>query len=148
LTIQRALRYKVLGDNPLQLPKPFRLHILAISQWLLVLPATVVLVAASLRLLQPAQYQPARTSWLIFEWTTTHISRLGAAVLFLGMPGLVVVAGCATLLRMWREDQNLRRDVVLGFTVARGHVAISFLAVATLLGAAIFTLVVAHVFLD
>ena len=132
----------------MQASKPFRLPILAISEWLLVLPATVFLAAASLRLLQPSQYQPARTGWIIFEWTTTHISRLGAAVLFLGMPGLVVVAGCVTLLRMWREDQALRHDVVRGFTVIRRHVAIGFLAVATLLGAAILTLAVAHVVVD
>jgi hypothetical protein len=132
----------------MQVSKPFRLPILAISEWLLVLPATVFLAAASLRLLQPGQYQPARTGWIIFEWTTTHISRLGAAVLFLGMPGLVVVAGCATLLRMWREDQALRHDVVRGLTVIRRHVAIGFLAVATLLGAAILTVAAAHVITD
>jgi putative exporter of polyketide antibiotics len=132
----------------MELSKPFRLRILAISEWLMVLPATMFLAVAALRLLQPRQYQPARTSWLIFEWTTTHISRLGAAMLFLGMPGLVVVAGCVTLLRMWREDQSLRHDAVLGLTVVRRHVALAFLAVATLLGAAILTLAVVHVAVD
>lgn len=112
------------------------------------LPATVFLAAASLRLLQPGQYQPARASWLLFEWTTTHVSRLGAAMLFLGMPGLVAAAGCAALLRMWGEDQTLRHDVVLGLTVIRRHVATGFLAVATLLGAAILMLAVAHVIVD
>jgi len=90
---------------------------LAISEWVMVTPATVFLAVAALRLLQPRQYQPARTSWVIFEWTTTHISRLGAAMLFLAMPGLVVVAGCSALLRMWREDQALRHDIVFGLTV-------------------------------
>jgi hypothetical protein len=132
----------------MQASKPFRLQILAISEWLLVLPATVFLAAAALRLLQPGQYQPARASWLIFEWTTTHVSRLGAAMLFLGMPGLVVAAGCAALLRMWREDQTLRHDVVLGLTGIQQHVAIGFLTVATLLGAAILMLAVAHVIVD
>jgi len=121
---------------------------LAISEWLMVLPATMLLTVAALRLLQPRQYQPARPSWLIFEWTTTHISRLGAAILFLGMPGLVVVAGCVTLLRVWREDQTLRQDAVVGLTVVRRHVVIGFLAAATLLGAAILTLAVAHVVVD
>lgn len=132
----------------MQLSKPFRLPILAISEWLMVLPATVFLVVAALRLLQPRQYQPARTSWIIFEWTTTHISRLGAAVLFLGIPSLVAVAGCGALLRMWREDQALRHDVVLGLTVFRRHLAIGFLAVATILGATILALTVAHLTTD
>jgi hypothetical protein len=132
----------------MQLSKPFRLPMLAISEWLMVLPATVFLAVAALRLLQPRQYQPARTSWIIFDWTTTHISRLGAAVLFLGMPGLVAAAGCGALLRMWREDQALRHDVVLGLTVFRRHLAIGFLAVATMLGATILALAVAHLITD
>jgi hypothetical protein len=132
----------------MQPSKPFRLPMLAISEWIMVLPATVFLAVAALRLLQPRQYQPARTSWIIFEWTTTHISRFGAAVLFLGMPGLVVAAGCRALLRMWREDQALRHDVVLGFTVFRRNLATGFLAVATMLGATILALAVAHLITD
>jgi hypothetical protein len=132
----------------MQTSKPFRLPIFAISEWLLLVPASVFLVAAALRLLQPRQYEPARTSWLIFEWTTTRISHLGAAVLFLGVPGLVVVAGCGALLRMWRKDQALRHDVLLGLTVFRRHLATGFVALATLLGATILALTVAHLFTD
>jgi hypothetical protein len=132
----------------MQTSKPFRLPILAISEWLLVLPASVFFVAAALRLLQPRQYEPARTSWMIFEWTTTRISHVGAAVLFLGMPGLVVVAGCSGLLRMWRKDQVLRHDVLLGLTDFRRHLATGFVALATLLGAIILALAVAHVITD
>jgi len=132
----------------MQPPKSFRLPMLAISEWAMVMPATVFLAVAALRLLQPRQYQPARTSWVIFEWTATHISRLGAAMLFLAMPGLVVVAGCSALLRMWREDQALRHDIVFGLTVFRRHLATGFLAVATLLGGAILALAVAHLITD
>jgi hypothetical protein len=132
----------------MQFSKSFRLPFLAVSEWLLVLPATVFLAAASLRLLQPRQYQPARTGWIIFEWTTTHISRLGAAVLFLGMPGFVVLAGCGAILRMWRRDQALRHDVAIGLTLLRRHLATGFLAVATLLGATILALAVAHLITD
>ncbi len=132
----------------MQMSKPFQLPIFAISEWLLVLPATVFLAAASLRLLRPRQYQPARAGWIIFEWSTTHISHLGAAVLFLGMPALVLVAGCGALLRMWRGDQALRHDVLLGLTVFRRHLATGFLALATLLGAIILALAVAHLFTD
>jgi hypothetical protein len=132
----------------MQVSKPFRLPIFAISEWLLVLPATVFLAAASLRLFQPPQYQPARTGWIIFEWTTTHLSHFGAAVLFLGMPSLVVVVGCGALLRTWRGDDALRRDVLFGLSVFRRHLATGFLAWATLLGAIILALAVAHLFTD
>jgi hypothetical protein len=132
----------------MQVSKPFRLPILAVSEWLLVLPATVFLAAASLLLLQPRQYQPARTGWIILEWTTTHISRLGAAGLFLGMPGFVVLAGCGAILRMWRTDQALRHDVVLAVTLFRRRLPTGFLALATLLGAIILALAFAHLVTD
>ena len=58
---------------------PSKLSILAVSEWLFVLPATLLLTAAALHQLQPRQFEPARTSWAIFEWTTAHISQAGAA---------------------------------------------------------------------
>lgn len=132
----------------MQLSKPSRLPIVAIGEWLMVLPATVLLTAAVLRLLQPRQYEPAYTSWRILEWTTEHISRLGAAMLFLGMPVVVVIVGCAKLLRIWRGNEELRHDATLGLTIVRRHLAVGLLTTATLLGAAILTLVLAHVVTD
>ncbi len=93
----------------MQLTKPFRLFILAVGEWVMVLPACAFLTAAAFRLLQPRQYEPAHTSWIIFAWATAHISRLGAAMLFVGLPCIVAVAGCAALRRVWREDQNVAR---------------------------------------
>jgi hypothetical protein len=113
------------------------LSILAIGGWLTVLPAGVFVTAAALRLLQPGQYEPSHTSWIIFEWTTTHISQVGAAMLFLALPGAFVTGGCATLLRIWREDQALRQDAVLGL-----------LTTATLLATTILAFAVAHFVTD
>lgn len=112
---------------------------------MLVLPATVFLAAAGLRFLQPRKYEPARTSWLIFEWATTHISRLGAASLFIGMPGLVVLAGRGANLG---KDQTLRQDAALGFAILRRHLAIGLFMMATLLAEAIFTFAAAHLITD
>jgi|ERR1700680_110923 len=132
----------------MQLSKPFRLPVVAIGEWLMVLPAAVFLTAAAVRLLQPRQYEPAHTSWLIFDWTTTHISRLGAAMLFICMPGIVVLAGCATLVQTWREGQALRHDATLGLTIFRRHLTIGLLTTATLLAAAILIIAVAHLVTD
>jgi hypothetical protein len=132
----------------MQIANPFRLSVFAIGEWLLVLPASVVLTAAALRLLQPRQYEPAHTSWLIFDWTTTHISRHGAAMLFLGMPGLVVLVGAVTLLRIWRTDQTFRQDTALGLSIFRRHLAVGLFTAATLLAAAIFTFAVARIVVD
>ncbi|MHB8503582.1 MAG: hypothetical protein ACYDCG_04495 [Candidatus Acidiferrales bacterium] len=132
----------------MQTAKSFRMSAFAIGEWLLVLPATVLLAAAALRLLQPRQYEPARTSWIIFEWATTHISRLGAALLFIGMPAVLVLAGAATLLRVWREDQALRQDAALGLTIFRRHIAVGLFTAATLLAAVILTFALAHLVTD
>ena len=49
----------------------FRLFAVAASEWLLVLPATLLLAGSALRQLQPPQYDPARTIGMIFEWYRT-----------------------------------------------------------------------------
>jgi hypothetical protein len=128
--------------------KPSRMPILAISEWGMVLPATVFLAAAALRQLQPPQYEPARTSWIIFEWTIGHVSPAGAAVLFLGLPALAIILGAAMLRRTWREDEALRRDVKLAFGICREHVVAGLLTTATLLASAILVAAVAHVITD
>lgn len=132
----------------MQLARPFRLSVFAIAEWVMVLPAAVFLAAAALRLLQPRQFEPGHTSWIIFDWTTTHISRFGGAMLFLVMPGLVVLAGCSTLVRSWRENQILRQDAALGLSIFRRHLAIGLLMTATLLAAAILLLTVVHIITD
>jgi len=132
----------------MQIAKPFRFSVFAIVEWVMVLPAAVFLAAAALRLLQPRQFEPAHTSWIIFDWTTTHISRLGAAMLFLVMPGLVAFVGCAALVQSWRENQALRQDAALGFSIFRRHLAIGLLTTATLLAAAILLFAVAHLVTD
>lgn len=128
--------------------KPFSLRLIAVGEWLLVLPASLLLAIAALRMLVPAQFEPGRTSWLIFNWSTAHISRLGAAILFLGMPSVVLFAGCVALWKQWRTDQDLRDDAafVAAFVWRRG--AFLIVTAATLLAAAVLTLVVGHVITD
>src|SRR5207248_2605236 len=93
---------EVLMNHPASSPK---LSALAVSEWLLVLPATLLLAAATLRQLQPRQFEPARTSWAIFEWTTKHISQAGAAWLFLILPAVALAAGFAGIALAWRRSE-------------------------------------------
>jgi hypothetical protein len=106
------------------------------------------LAAAALRLLQPRQHEPARTSWAIFEWALAHISHLGATVLFIGMPGLVVSVGGIKLLQMWHTNQALRDDVLSGLGAFKRHLSTSVLAAVTLVGTAILAFVVLHLIAD
>jgi hypothetical protein len=125
-----------------------RLLALALSEWLLVLPATLLLTAAALRQLQPRQFEPARTSWAIFEWTTAHISQAGAALLFLVSPAVALVAGCAVLMLAWRKSETLRQDTLAVLTSLRRHLAFAILGTGTLLAAAILAAVVVHIIAD
>lgn len=128
--------------------RSYRLPALAVSEWLLVLPATLLLATAVLRQLQPRQFEPARTSWAIFTWATTHISQAGAAWLFLVLPGIAVVAGCAGLVLAWRKSENLRHDTITALTSLRRNLAVAILGTGTLLAAAILAAVVLHITTD
>jgi len=125
-----------------------KLSALALSAWLLVLPATFLLTTALLRQLQPRQFEPARTSWAIFEWTTTHISRTGAAWLFLVLPAVAVAAGCIGLVLAWHKNETLRQDASAMIACFRRNLAVAILGSGTLLAGAILGAVVAHIITD
>jgi hypothetical protein len=122
----------------------FVLPVFTTLEWLMVLPATVFLAAAAFRGLQPAQYEPSRTCAAIVAWTVAHVSRSGATILFLGMPGLVVLAGCGTLLGIWRKDAALRHDSATTIAILRRHFAVGLLTAAVLLAGAVLAVVVVH----
>lgn len=125
-----------------------KLSVLAVSEWLLVLPATLFLTTAVLRQLQPRQFEPARTSWAIFEWTTAHISQTGAGWLFLALPALALVAGCAGLILAWRRSETLRQDAIAVLTSLRRNLAVAILGTGTLFAGAILAAVIAHIITD
>jgi len=131
------------------MPSPKRLPfvIFALGEWLMVLPATVLLTAGALRLAQPRLYEPAHTSWMLYEWTE-HMPRLWAGVLFIGIPAFVTLAGFLKLLRIWREDHELRREIVAGIEILRHQSVVLLLGAATLLSGAILILVVGHILTD
>jgi len=127
---------------------PSKLLAVAISEWLLVLPSALLLATAALRLMQPRQYEPARTSWVIFEWATTHISHAGAGLLFIGLPALAVVVGGLVLWMLWRGNETLRQDLAAALASLGRHLAIAVLATGTLLVGAILAAVLLHIITD
>jgi hypothetical protein len=122
----------------------FVLPVFTTLEWLMVLPASVFLAAAAFRGLQPVQYEPARTCAALVAWTVTHVSRFGATILFLGMPGLVALAGGGTLLRIWRKDAALREDSATTMAILRRHFVVGVLTAAVVLAGAILAMVVVH----
>ena len=61
---------------------PNRMPVLAVAEWLITLPATLLLAAAALRLLQPRQYEPARTAWAVLNGLALTSRALGPACFF------------------------------------------------------------------
>lgn len=125
-----------------------RTQLLAAAEWLITLPATVLLAAAAVRLLQPRQYEPAHTAWAVFEWAGAHISRLGAGVLFLALPAVALAIGSSAFLNAWRNDAVFRQDVALAWDALRRHISMLLLTAATLLAALILCLSVLHLITD
>jgi hypothetical protein len=113
----------------------------------MVLPAVVFLAVAVLRGLQPAQYEPAHTSGIIFAWFSQMPVPVVAGLL-MGLPGVVALLGCVTVVRSWQNDSELRQDAAAAFAILQRQAAPCLLVTATLLAGAILTLVVSHVITD
>ncbi len=113
----------------------------------LILPALVFLAAATGRLLQPVQHQPAATAEAIFRGFAALPKPLGFMILLIGPLCAFVLAAVDQWLR-WRRDERWRA-AVLALAAACGRVAARPLAVmsaAALLGGALWlALVVVHV---
>lgn len=122
--------------------RSLRFPLLVIADWLMTLPAAVFVAAAVLRVLQPRQYEPARTSWAIFEWTVAHVSHADAAVIFLALPFVSATLGLAMLWRAWRTDQGVRDDVRAAFAMLRRRAGVVLLAAATGLAGVLLILAV------
>ncbi len=96
----------------------------------------VLFAPAALRLLQPRIYEPARTSWLLYEWTM-HLPRLWAGVLLIGLPGFVTIAGSLLLWGLGRHDHELRQEIVAAINFFRRQATVVLLGAATVLSGGI-----------
>lgn len=132
-------------SHPASSPK---FSVLAISEWLLVLPATLLLGGAALRQIQPPQHEPARSISTIFAWVGPRITHADAALLFLVLPGIAAIVGCVVLLMAWRRSETLRHDTVAVFTSLRRNLAVAVLGMGTLLAGTILAAVIIHIITD
>lgn len=124
--------------------RKFGMPLLAVGEWLMILPASILLAVAFLRQLQPAQQEPARTSWIIFNWIASHITHPEAAMIFLALPSAALLAGVVALAHLWLRDEDLRRDVSAAFALITRNVSFGVLALGTILGGLILAAVVVH----
>lgn len=119
-----------------------RTRIIAVLEFLLILPAALFMTALVLRNLQPLQFEPAHSAQQLVMWYAGRMWTLW--VLLLALPFTVLVTGCATLVSNWRRDIARPRTAQQAFALIGGHVATLFVAATTLAAGAILAIVVLH----
>ena len=120
---------------------------LAVTELLLVLPATLFMTALFVRNIQPAPYEPAQTARRVVEWFSTK-PHLGLQVFLIAMPLAALGLGYTTVLRSWRSDEELRQAAVKTLAAARAHLATLLIAGATLVAGCVLAIVALHVMTD
>src|SRR5260221_6349975 len=120
---------------------------IAATELLLVFPATLFMTALFVRNLQPTQYEPAHSAKLLVEWFSAR-PHLGLDVFLIAMPLVVLVVGCATLLRNWSSDAGLRQAALATLAAVRANLATLLIAGATLAAGGILAIVALHMATD
>jgi hypothetical protein len=120
-----------------------RTRIIAVLELVLIFPAALFMTALMLRNLQPLQYEPARIAQQLVMWYAGRMWTLW--VFLLGLPFIVLVSGCAELLRSWNRDIILPLTSRKSLAMVRAHLASLFLAATTLIAGVILAIAVLHV---
>ena len=120
---------------------------LATAELLLILPSTLFMAALFIRNVQPPQYEPAATALRIVAWYAAHphIALMGFLIT---LPLLVFVSGSVTLLRLWKQDEELRNAARRVFSALTVHLAVFSIAAATTIAACILAIVGLHLATD
>ena len=101
------------------------------------------MTALMLRNLQPLQYEPARSAQQLVMWYAGRMWTLW--VLLLGLPFIVLVSGCAELLRSWNRDVILPLTSRKSVAMVRAHLASLFLAATTFIAGVILAIALLHI---
>ena len=120
---------------------------IAATELILIVPAALFMTALFVRNVQPLQYEPAHTAQRIVMWYAAR-PHVGLWVFLIALPFVVLVTGCATLLRSWNDDVQLRQAAAQAFTALRAHLAMIFVAAATLTAGGVLAIVTLHVLTD
>jgi hypothetical protein len=123
-----------------------RTRIIAVSQLVLIFPAALFMTSLILRQLQPQQYEPAHSAQQVVMWYAARMWSLW--ILLLALPIAVLVTGCATLLRGWKNDTALPSAARQLLAVIRAQFAMLVVAAATLAAGGILAIVVLHMLAD
>lgn len=120
-----------------------RTRVIAVVELMLIFPAVLFMTALMLRNLQPLQYEPARSAQQLVMWYAGRMWTLW--FLLLGLPLIVLVSGCAELLRSYNRDIVLPLTSQEPLAMVRAHLSSLFIAAITLMAGVILAIVVLHV---
>jgi hypothetical protein len=120
-----------------------RTRVIAVMELVLIFPAVLFMTALVLRDLLPLQYEPARSAQQLVMWYAGRMWTLW--FLLLGLPLIVLVSGCAELLRSYNRDTVLPLTSQKSLAMVRAHLSSLFIAATTLMAGVILAIVVLHV---
>jgi hypothetical protein len=122
-------------------------HAIAALELLFIFPATLFMTSLFVRNLQPQEYEPARTAERIVSWYAARL-HLGLWVLLIALPVAALGLGCATIVRSWSADAELRHSARQTLALIRLHLATLVIAAATLTAGGILGIVALHMLAD
>lgn len=120
---------------------------IAALELLLIFPAVLFMAALFARSIQPVQFEPAHSAQRIVDWfaARTHI---GLWLFLIAFPLTVLVTGCISLVRNWRNDASLREAARATLAALRSHLAAILVAAATAVAGGILAVVALHLLTD
>jgi hypothetical protein len=124
-----------------------RRYTLATAELLLIFPAVLFMTALFLREVQPQQYEPAHTAQQIVMWYATH-GRVGLWIYLIALPLTALVTGCATLLRRWSAEVELRQAARQTLAMLSAHWSTAIVAATTLTAGGVLAIVTLHLLTD
>lgn len=139
LACASALHYKV----TMRLSR----YLLAGTEVLLISPAVLFMTALFARNLQPVQFQPAHAAQQIVTWYAER-PHIALWLFLMAFPLAVLVSGCVTLVRRWRQEAELRqtaRDIIRAL---EAHWEMAVVALTTTAAAGVLAIVALHVATD
>ena len=120
---------------------------IATIELLLILPASLFMLALFLRNVQPEPYQPAEAARHLVNWFAAR-QVIGLQLFLITFPFAAFVLGALTTLRLWRNDPQLRQRAADTFAAIRTHASFLLIAASTLLAASILSIVALHLLTD
>jgi len=135
IALPTTLLYKVATMNTIKRP-------VIVAQLLLIFPSILFMGAVVVRELQPLQNEPAHTAQQLVMWYAARMWTLW--VLLIALPIAVLVTGCVTLARNWRDNMKVPQAARQRLAAIRTDRAMLFITATTSTAAAILAIVALH----